>query len=168
MSIEIEREVYGDHGAQERLSKAGEPEDLTEYLEEGLKRRERAEMKLRGLLSGPQPHPLIKRKRLQMVKYSAARHFDMTPTPNLFVPGIGLIRHPPYAMKEHPDDLLGDLCRLINEDRDFAADMAPDTSPRKCPTCGEVLAAECFYAYGSRSCRGCNVEGDRIPEAWLS
>ncbi len=161
MSVDIKREIYGDYGAQERLSKAAEPTDLTEYLEDGLKRREGAEMKLRGLLGPCTLDPLIKRKRLDLIKRRA--QWILGPER---LDSASLAVSVPYAVKEHPDDLLGDLCRLINEDRDFAADMAPRTGLRKCPTCGEVLAAECFYNYGSDSCRKCNVEGDRIPEAW--
>ena len=137
-----------------------EPEDLTEYLEDGLKRREGAEMRLRGLLGRCLLDPLIKRKRLDLVRRRAQWLFRPV------LDSVSLSISVPYAVKEHPDDLLGDLCRLINEDRDFAADMAPSTEPRKCLTCGEFLSADFFYNYGSSSCRRCNVEGDRIPEAW--
>jgi hypothetical protein len=141
---------------------AVEPTDLTEFLAGETKRRDGAETKLRAILEGPQTHPLIARKRLKLVAQVADRHFNLFPAPNLYVPGQGVIRHPPYAIKENGFDITGELESLIQ----YETDEVEEVESRKCLTCGSVLAPEHFYNYGSPSCRDCNVDGARIEEAW--
>ena len=154
---EILKDYPNEYGRGEPI----EPIDLTEFLAGEKKRQEEAETKLSAILIGERAHQLIARKRLKLVGEIAARHFNLFPYPNLFVPGFGMIKHPPYAMKEMTIDWANEL-----EEIDMGDEPMEESGPRECETCRENVPASCFYDFGSRSCRDCNIDGLRKEEAW--
>ncbi len=139
-----------------------EKDDLEEYLAEMNDRREEAEVKLMARLGVCTLDPIIKRKRLDLIEARAHAIFG---NPD-YLGFLELEYEVACAIKEWPDDIVGELTHLVDDSDDLVADATPSGGPRKCPTCKEILPAEFFYGYGSESCRDCNVDGRRISEAW--
>ena len=137
-------------------------DNLGEYLAECADRQKVAQESLLRLLGPCTLDPLIKRKRLDLIRARAERHFYDETRFNY----TALTLSVPCAVKEWPDDLVGHLCHLVDTDEDPAGDIMPDGEPRKCATCHQVLPGTAFYDYGSASCRDCNVDGLRISDDW--